>query len=77
MCLAVPARVESIDGTTALVTAFGCQEKVDIQFIPSVEIGDLVLVHVGFALQKIRPEEAAFILETWITLLNKGANPYE
>jgi hydrogenase expression/formation protein HypC len=77
MCLAVPARVESIDGTTALVTAFGCQEKVDIQFIPSVEIGDLVLIHVGFALQKIRPEEAAFILETWIALLNKGANPYE
>ncbi|NMB13315.1 MAG: HypC/HybG/HupF family hydrogenase formation chaperone [Firmicutes bacterium] len=77
MCLAVPARVEHIDGTTALVTAFGCQERVDIQLIPSIEIGDLVLVHVGFALQKVRPDEAAFIVETWNTLLAKEANPHE
>jgi hydrogenase expression/formation protein HypC len=77
MCLAVPARVESIDGTTALVTAFGCQERVDIQFTPSIEIGDLVLIHVGFALQKIQPEEEALIVKTWNTLLTKGVNPHE
>lgn len=77
MCLAVPARVESIEGTTALVTAFGCQEKIDIRFVPSIEIGDFVLVHVGFALERVRPGEAALLLEAWDTLFTKREDSNE
>jgi hydrogenase expression/formation protein HypC len=77
MCLAVPARVESIEGTTALVTAFGCQEKVDIQFVPSIKIGEFVLVHVGFALERIYPEDAALLLEAWDTMFTKGEDSNE
>ena len=77
MCLAVPARVESIEGNTALVTAFGCHEKVDIRFVPSVEIGDFVLVHVGFALEKVKPKEAALLLEAWDILFSKGEESNE
>ena len=72
MCLAVPARVESIEGTRALVKAFGCQEEIDIRLIPSVKVGDLVLVHVGFALGKVQPEDADFIMRTWQALLPNG-----
>ncbi|NMB45763.1 MAG: HypC/HybG/HupF family hydrogenase formation chaperone [Firmicutes bacterium] len=77
MCLAVPARIESIEGTSALVMALGCREKIDIRFVPTIEVGDFVLVHVGFALEKVRPKEAAFLLDAWNSLLANEGISYE
>jgi len=72
MCLAIPARVESIHGIVALVTAFGCKEQVDIRLIPSARVGDLVLIHGGFALQKVEIQDAATLLAAWDALSPKG-----
>ena len=61
MCLAVPARVESLDAatSTAIVDLDGIRKEVSTQLLDDVAVGDYVLVHVGFALERIDPEEAA------------------
>jgi hydrogenase expression/formation protein HypC len=69
MCLAVPMRIESIAGDTATVDIGGTQRDVNVAFIEDPSIGEYVLVHAGFAIQKIGEEEAA---ET-VRLLNKLA----
>ena len=68
MCLAVPGRVLSIEGEDptlrmAKVDFCGIQRDVSLAFTPEVEKGDYVLVHVGFALNRIDAEEAERTLE--------------
>lgn len=62
MCLAVPGRVLSVDerdGTLMSVVDFGGVHKdVCLQYIPDVAIGDYVVVHVGFAIQRLDEESA-------------------
>jgi len=60
MCLAVPTRVESLDSaaSTAVVELDGIRKEVSTQLLDEIAIGDYVLVHVGFALERIDPEEA-------------------
>lgn len=67
MCLAIPGQIISIDDppdpwNRIGTVRFGVIEKsVNLSYAPDAELGDHVLVHVGFALQKIDPEEAARI----------------
>jgi len=60
MCLAVPAQIIAIsqDHTQASVQLAGVQVEVSLALVEEVAVGDYVLIHVGFALQKIDPEEA-------------------
>lgn len=58
MCLAAPAAVLSVHGDEALVDLDGVRLKVSTALLDDVAPGDVVLVHVGFALSKIDPEEA-------------------
>jgi len=58
MCLGVPFRIVAIEGTKARGEAFGLTKEIDLRLLEQVEIGDYVLVHAGFAIQKIEPEEA-------------------
>jgi hydrogenase expression/formation protein HypC len=63
MCLAVPGQVVSIDESNpelkmAKVNFSGVSKEVCIQWLPDVNIGDYVLVHVGFALNKIDEKDA-------------------
>ncbi len=58
MCLAVPMRVEKIEGKKAIVDSAGVQAKVDISMVPEVKVGDYVIVHAGFAIEILKPEEA-------------------
>lgn len=58
MCLAVPAKVISIDGAFAQVDFMGIQGKVYIELVRNVTVGEYVLVHAGCAIEKI--DEAAF-----------------
>lgn len=64
MCLAVPMQVRSIDGFTAVCEARGIEREVSLFMLQdeAIEPGDHVLVHVGYAIQKVS-EDAA--LETW------------
>jgi hydrogenase expression/formation protein HypC len=61
MCLAVPMKITAIDGYTCTCEAKGIQREVSLFMLQNepVEIGDHVLVHVGYAIQKVSPEEAA------------------
>lgn len=59
MCLAIPARVVELrDNDTALVDLSGVQKEISLALVEEVSIGDYVIVHVGYALNKLDPEEA-------------------
>lgn len=60
MCLALPAQVVSIDaaGEVATVALGPVKKEISIALLEDVAPGDYVLVHVGFALHKVSPEEA-------------------
>ena len=53
MCLAIPGKIEEVDGKKAMVNFGGVKRRVDLSFLEDAAKNDWVLVHVGFALQKI------------------------
>ena len=64
MCLAIPAKVvELSDDEMATVALEGIKKKISIALLEDVSPGDYVLVHVGYALHKVSPEEAARTLK--------------
>ncbi len=59
MCLAIPAKVVELTGVDrAVVEMGGVQKDVSLALVEDVNVGDYVIVHVGFALNKLDPEEA-------------------
>ncbi|MFX1562284.1 MAG: HypC/HybG/HupF family hydrogenase formation chaperone [Promethearchaeota archaeon] len=69
MCLAIPARVVSVEGNTATVDFGGVTRSVSIALLENVAIGEYVLVHTGYAIQKMDREEAEKTLELWREIL--------
>ena len=64
MCLAIPARiVEMPDPENAVVDLGGVRKEVSLALVEDAAVGDYVIVHVGYALQKLDPEEARKTLE--------------
>ena len=64
MCLAIPVQVkEIIDDETAVVEISGLKKTISTALIDDVRVGDYVILHVGYALQKIDPIEAQKTLE--------------
>lgn len=60
MCLAIPARiVEKLDGDAARVDLGGVRKEISLALVDGADVGDYVIVHVGYALSKLDPEEAA------------------
>jgi hydrogenase expression/formation protein HypC len=64
MCLAVPALITAIDSTSDLaqVALGGVTKEISLALVDAAEVGDYVLVHVGYALGRISPEEAEHTL---------------
>ena len=60
MCLAVPMRIKAVDGFNAICEARGIEREVSLFMMQGEEIspGDHVLVHVGYAIQKVSEEDA-------------------
>lgn len=57
MCLAIPSKIIDIKETIATIDAFGAQREVSLLLLPEeAKIGDFVLVHAGFAIQKVDRE---------------------
>lgn len=52
MCLAVPAKIIEIDGVMAIVDVEGVRREGNLTFVPDAVVGDYVLIHAGFAIQK-------------------------
>lgn len=64
MCLAIPAQVEAVKPPDqAIVNLGGVRKGISLALVDDVAVGDYVIVHVGFALQKLDPEEAERTLE--------------
>lgn len=74
MCLAVPARVMNSDEMHAWVETMGVRQRVNIQLIDSPVPGDFILVHAGFAIEKIDPEYFDFLHETLCEMLEDTGN---
>ena len=70
MCLAVPLRLIQVDGNKALAEAMGVTREVRVDFIPQPEIGDYVIVHAGFAIERLPQQQALEDLEAWEELDN-------
>jgi hydrogenase expression/formation protein HypC len=62
MCLAIPARIVELDKDKAVVDAMGNRFKAKTTLLPEAKLGDLVLVHAGFAISLVDEEEAK---KTW------------
>lgn len=58
MCLSIPSKVISINGDKAMVSVGGTEYEASLQLLDDVKIDDYILIHTGFAIQKISEEEA-------------------
>ena len=68
MCLAVPGKITSISGEdpllrTGKVDFGGILKEVSLAYVPEAQLGDYVIVHVGFALSRVAEEEAKQVFE--------------
>jgi hydrogenase expression/formation protein HypC len=63
MCLSIPAKVIAIEGEMATVSVGGTTYKASLQIIEDVNIGDYILVHTGFAIQKLSADDAHETME--------------
>ena len=62
MCLAIPARIVQLKGDEAVVDAMGNRWKAKTTLLAEAKLGDLVLIHAGFAISLVDEEEAK---KTW------------
>ena len=65
MCLAVPAQLVQVDTSSGVADLHGNQVRVSTALVPDVQAGDWVLVHAGFAIQKLDGDD---VKETWAVL---------
>ena len=70
MCLSIPSKVLSIDENNfAIVETLGIKRGVSLDLISQkVEVGDYVLIHVGFAMEKIDTQSALESLKIWVKI---------
>lgn len=76
MCLAIPGQVLSVGGDslrTATVSFGGVTKSVSLALVPEANVGDYVIVHVGFAISKLDEEAARRTLETYADLAASGS----
>ncbi len=66
MCLAVPHRIEKLNGDGTAVAAAGpVRRSIHVDFLDSPAVGDLVLVHAGFAIEKVREQDSKELEQLW------------
>ena len=79
MCLAVPGKVESVEGRTAIVDFGGVKREaiIDLMEPGSITPGTYVLVHTGFVIQIMEEKEAQETLDAWREVLSHVEEHYE
>lgn len=75
MCLAVPMKVVEIEEGTAICEVDGVRREGSLMMLDDVVVGDYVLLHAGFAIEKIDPDEALKTLEVFREVLAAGMLP--
>jgi hydrogenase expression/formation protein HypC len=69
MCLAIPTQITTIDDQQmAIVTLGGVERRISLIMTPEAQVGDYVLVHTGYAISVLSPEEAQASLEAFAEL---------
>ncbi len=58
MCLAIPGKIVEINGDKAVVDYGGVRKKASLMVMPNAKIGDIILVHAGFAIANVKLDEA-------------------
>lgn len=71
MCLAIPGKIVKIEKNVALVDYGGVIKEARIDFVPDVKEGDYVIVHTGFAIERMDEESAKKSIEAWEELLGE------
>ncbi|MDP4281506.1 MAG: HypC/HybG/HupF family hydrogenase formation chaperone [Bacteroidota bacterium] len=62
MCLAIPAKVHQVNGDSALVSIGNVEYKASLLLLKDVKEGDYIMLHAGFAIEKVDKKEAARML---------------
>ncbi len=75
MCLAVPMQVKTIENEMAVCEIDGVKREASLMMIDDVQIGDYVLIHAGFAIEKIDEDEAQLTLQALREALDMGLAP--
>lgn len=75
MCLGVPMQVKAIENEMAICEIDGVQREASLMMIDDVAIGDYVLIHAGFAIERIDEEEARLTLQALREALDMGLSP--
>ena len=65
MCLAIPLQLLEINGNTAIGEAMGMRREIRVDFIDNPQVGDYVIVHAGFAIERLPEQQALDDLEAW------------
>jgi hydrogenase expression/formation protein HypC len=58
VCLAVPARLSQVEGDRGIVDLAGVVREVSLMLLPDAQVGDYLIVHAGYAIQRLDEEEA-------------------
>jgi len=69
MCLAFPAKIIELNGPNAVVEFHNVKRDVRVDLLGDCQIGDHVLVHAGFAINKLDEQGAKETMETWTELI--------
>jgi len=69
MCLAIPGKVVELRGLIAIVDYGGVRREVRVDFVPDVKVGDYVIVHTGFAIERMDEKSAKRSIEAWDEIL--------
>lgn len=72
MCIGIPAQVISINGNMGEISVGGVMRQVGLELVEGVQIGDYVIIHAGFAIQKINQAEAEETLRLLQELAEAG-----
>ena len=65
MCLAIPLKLVEIDGKRAVGEAMGMRRELRVDFIDKPKLGEYVIVHAGFAIERLGEQQALEDLECW------------
>lgn len=63
MCLGIPMRITRIEGDDAVVSAGGLRRKANMSLLKGARVGEYVLIHAGFAIERVKAKEAKATLK--------------
>jgi hydrogenase expression/formation protein HypC len=75
MCLAIPMELVEVDGDRGVVEAGGVRKEIRLTLLEAPAVGDYVIVHAGFAIQKLDKEQAAKDLALLAEVAERARRP--